>query len=224
MTRHVRIDPQCPSASVLDAAAAVLQCGGGVAYLTDTVYGLAVDARMPHAIAGLFALKGRSSDKAIPLIIGAPEQLWDVAAALPRHAGPLMAAFWPGPLTLLLRPHPNLPAPLLGNTERIGVRWPASPLSQGLALRIGGAITASSANRSGAAAAQSAAEVQAQLAPDVQLILDSGTARNSQVSTVLDITAEPPRMVRAGRISQQAIESVLGCKIAASHTEKGRKS
>ncbi len=221
MTRCVRIDPQCPASGVLDDAASVLRRGGIVAYLTDTVYGLAVDARLPQAIASLYALKGRSSDKAIPLIIGAPEQFPDVAVALPRCAESLMAAFWPGPLTLLVSPHCNLPATLLGNTGRVGVRWPDSPLSQGLALRVGGAITASSANRSGAAAALSAAEVEAQLAPDVDLIIDAGCANEPQVSTVLDITVEPPRMIRAGKIPQAAIESVLGCGIAKNRTEKG---
>ena len=221
MTRCAAIDPQRPSAALLDAAASVLQRGGIVAYLTDTVYGLAVAARLPHAIGRLYALKGRPTDKAIPLIIGAPEHLSEVAVALPWRAESLMAAFWPGPLTLLLSPHPKLPAALLGNTGRIGVRWPDSPLSQGLALRVGGAITASSANRSGAAAALSAAEVEAQLAPDVDLVLDAGSANASQVSTVLDITVDPPRMIRAGKIQQGAIEAVLGCEIAKNRTEKG---
>lgn len=223
MTRCARIDPQCPSGVLLDDAASVLQRGGIVAYLTDTVYGLAAAARLPHAIDRLYALKGRSTDKAIPLIIGAPEQLSEVAVGLPRRAESLIAAFWPGPLTLLLSPHPRLPTALLGNTGRIGVRWPDSPLSQGLALRVGGAITASSANRSGAAAALSAAEVEAQLAPDVDLVLDAGSANAPQVSTVLDITVEPPRMIRAGKIQQDAIEAVLGCEIAKNRTEKGRK-
>ena len=223
MTRCIQVDPRCPDSEALDDAASVLRRGGIVAYLTDTVYGLAVDARLPQAIASLYALKGRSSDKAMPLIVGAPEQLSDVAVALPQYAEPLMAAFWPGPLTLLLSPHPNLPDALLGNTERIGVRWPDSPLSQGLALRVGGALTASSANRSGAAAALSAAEVEAQLAPDVDMIIDAGRANEPQVSTVLDITVEPPRMIRAGKIPQAAIESVLGCRVAKNRTEKGGK-
>ena len=193
MTRCIAVDPQCPAAAALDDAAAVLRAGGIVAYLTDTVYGLAVDARQQHAIAGVFALKGRSPDKAVPLIIGGPEHLSGVAVELPRPAQPLMSAFWPGPLTLLFRPQPDLPASLLGDSERIGVRWPDSALSQGLALRVGGAITASSANRSGAPAALNAAEVAAQLAPRLDLILDGGAAGNPQVSTVLDVTARNRR-------------------------------
>ena len=223
MTRCIAVDPQCPSEAALDDAAAVLRAGGIVAYLTDTVYGLAVDARQRRAVAGLFALKGRSPDKAVPLIIGGPQQLADVAVDLPRHAQPLMSAFWPGPLTLLLRPQPDLPASLLGASDRIGVRWPDSALSQGLALRLGGAVTASSANRSGAPAALNAGEAAAQLAPGLDLILDAGAARDPQVSTVLDVTTEPPRLIRAGRIPQAAIESVLGCGILSGHMESQRK-
>lgn len=214
MTRCIAVDPQRPSPAALEDAASVLRNGGVVAYLTDTVYGLAVDARQRQAIAGLFALKGRSPDKAVPLIIGAMEQLADIAADVPPRAQPLMSAFWPGPLTLLFRPQPDLPASLLGSSERIGVRWPDSALSQGLASRLGGAITASSANRSGACAALNAAEAAAQLAPRLDLILDSGAARDPQVSTVLDVTSEPPKLIREGRVSQGAIESVLGCGIA----------
>ena len=223
MTRCISVDPQCPSEAALDDAAAVLRAGGIVAYLTDTVYGLAVDARQRQAVAGLFALKGRSPDKAVPLIIGGPQQLADVAVDLPRHAQPLMSAFWPGPLTLLLRPQPDLPAPLLGAGDRIGVRWPDSALSQGLALRLGGAITASSANRSGAPAALNAAEAAAQLAPRLDLVLDAGAARDPQVSTVLDVTAEPPRLIRAGRVPQAAIESVLGYGMVSGRMESHRK-
>ena len=223
MTRCVGVDPQHPSPVALDDAASVLRQGGIVAYLTDTVYGLAVDARQPQAIAGLFALKGRSPDKAIPLIIGGPEQLSDVAVDVPRHAETLISAFWPGPLTLLFCPQANLPATLLGNSKRIGVRWPDSALSQGLALRVGGAITASSANRSGVGAALNAADVAAQLAPRLNLVLDSGNASDPQVSTVLDVTTEPPRMIREGRVSRAAIESVLDCRIALDCAERGRK-
>ena len=221
MTRCVSVDSHSPSTEALDEAAAVLHQCGIVAYLTDTVYGLAVDARQQQAIAGLFALKGRSPEKAIPLIIGEREHLSDVAVDIPRHAERLMSAFWPGPLTLLFCPHPSLPASLLGDSGRIGVRLPNSALSQGLASRVGGAITASSANRSGAGGAGNATEVQAQLAPRLDLILDSGTAHNPLVSTVLDVTTEPPRIIREGRVSQAAIESVLDGRIESGRVEKG---
>ena len=101
MTRCIAVDPQRPSPAALEDAASVLRNGGVVAYLTDTVYGLAVDARQRQAIAGLFALKGRSPDKAVPLIIGAMEQLANIAADVPPRAQPA-----PSP-----PPAPTAPAP-----------------------------------------------------------------------------------------------------------------
>ena len=209
-----------PASGVLDDAASILRRGGIVAYLTDTVYGLAVNARLPQAIAGLYALKGRSSDKAIPLIIGAPEQLSGVAVAGRdalkrswRHSGP---------------------ARLRCCCRRIRTcrpRCSATPDASACAGRLAAQPRSRAARRQchhrfqrqslGAAAALSAAEVEAQLAPDVDLILDAGRANEPQVSTILDITVEPPRMIRAGKIPQEAIESVLGCGITKNRTEKG---
>src|SRR5574341_165067 len=140
MTRLLAVDPEHPAAVVLDEAVAVLRYGGVVAYLTDTVYGLAVDALRPEAIARLYEVKGRPDSKALPVIIGALEQLPLVVATVPATAARLMAVFWPGPLTLLLPPHERIPPALLGESDRIGVRWPASTLSQQLALGLGGAI------------------------------------------------------------------------------------
>ena len=213
MTRLLAVDPEQPAAAVCAAAVAVLQRGGVVAYPTDTVYGLAVDALRPEAIARLYAVKGRPESKALPVIIGALKQLDLVVATVPATAARLMAAFWPGPLTLLLPPHRRIPAALLGESDRIGVRWPASTISQQLALGLGGAITASSANRSGVPAALTAAEVMTQLAPAVDLVLDAGAVTSPVVSTILDVTVEPPCLYRPGKIAQQAIEAVLGYRI-----------
>jgi L-threonylcarbamoyladenylate synthase len=198
---------------VLAEALTVLRRGGVVAYPTDTVYGLAVDARRPDAIARLYDAKGRPESKALPVIIGALPQLAAVVTAVPALAERLIAAFWPGPLTLLLPPHPHVPSALLGDSDRIGVRWPASVISQQLAVGLGGAITASSANRSGVPAALTAAEIIAQLAPAVDLVLDAGVMANPVVSTILDVTVEPPCVYRPGKIAQHALEVVLGSRV-----------
>jgi len=214
MARRLAVDPQDPAPAVLAEALAVLQRGGVVAYLTDTVYGLAVDAMRPDAIARLYTVKGRPESKALPVIIGALPQLAAVVATVPALAERLMAAFWPGPLTLLLQPHPHVPAALLGDSDCIGVRWPASTLSQQLAVGLGGAITASSANRSGAPAALNAADVIAQLDAGVDLVLDAGAVTSPVVSTILDVTVEPPCVYRPGKIAQHALEAVLGYRVA----------
>ena len=208
-SRCLVVAPEMPDVAVLQEAAQVLRQGGVVAYPTDTVYGLAVDAMNVAAIERLYEVKQRPEVKAIPLIIGALEQLTDIAAVVPPQADRLIKAFWPGPLTLLFEPQTTLPTQLLGDSDRIGVRWPSAPISQQLAMVLGGAITATSANPSGAAAALTAQDVVEQLGLAVDLILDGGTATSPVVSTVLDVTARPPRQLRAGKLSQTAIEAVL---------------
>ncbi len=213
MSRCLSVTPETMP-EVLREAVAVLRDGGVVAYPTDTVYGLAVDAFNTEAISRLYTVKQRPDAKALPLIIGDVRQLADVAAAISPQAEQLMAAFWPGPLTLLFEPHAALPVMLRGESPRIGVRLPSAILSRQLARELGGALTATSANRSGAPVALTAAEALEQLAPSVDLVLDGGRAESSQVSTVLDVVATPPQVLRGGKISSQAIEAVLGTRLA----------
>jgi len=213
MSRCLTVDPHCPDPTVLQEAIAILQQGGVVAYPTDTVYGLAVDTMNPQAIACLYTVKQRPIAKALPVIIGSLEHLALVVTRLSPSAERLIAAFWPGPLTLLMTPPPHIPSLLLGDSRCIGVRWPHSILSQQLACGLGRAITATSANLAGAPVACTAAEVAAQLMPRVDLILDGGPTPSSEVSTVLDVTVEPPCLHRAGKICSEALESVLGGKI-----------
>lgn len=214
MTRCLSVDPQTPDPAVVAEAVAVLQRGGVVAYPTDTVYGLAVDALRPEAIARLYAVKGRPESKALPVIIGALAHLTTLVRDVPPAAQTLIQAFWPGPLTLLLWPQAHVPAVLLGDSDRIGVRWPASPLSQALGLGLGRAITASSANRSGEPAALCGDDVLAQLAPAVDVVLDAGPVLSPEVSTILDVTVQPPCLYRPGKIARAALEAVLGYRVA----------
>lgn len=214
MTRRLTIEHAAPDPAVLAEAIAVLRQGGVVAYPTDTVYGLAVDALRPEAITRLYAVKGRPESKALPVIIGALAQLETLVRDVSPQAQALIAAFWPGPLTLLLWPQAHVPPVLLGASDRIGVRWPASPISQALAAGLGRAITASSANRSGEPVALSGAEAMAQLAPAVDLVLDAGTVTSPEVSTILDVTVQPPCLYRPGKIALPALEGVLGCQVA----------
>ena len=213
MTRRLPVDPHRPDHAVLRQAVDVLRRGGVVAYPTDTVYGLAVDALHPEAIARLYRVKQRLADKALPVMIGNLEQLSALVAARSATAEKLMTAFWPGPITFLMVPHAQVPAALLGSSPRIGIRWPQAVLSQQLALGLGRAMTATSANRSGFPVALSAADVMRQLAPRLDLVLDGGPVQSSEVSTVLDVVAQPPRLVRAGKIPAQTIAAVLGYPI-----------
>jgi L-threonylcarbamoyladenylate synthase len=133
MVRCLKVDSSHPDAAVLQEALAVLRQGGVVAYPTDTVYGLAVDAMRPQAVARLYDVKRRSPEKAIPLIVGGLDQLSQLIAPPSCAAKRMMAVFWPGPLTLLIPAHEQAPQHLLGDGRRIGVRWPQMALSQQLA-------------------------------------------------------------------------------------------
>jgi L-threonylcarbamoyladenylate synthase len=210
MPRRLKVDPYHAAPIVLQEALAILRRGGVVAYPTDTVYGLAVDALNPDAVARLYSVKRRPREKAVPLIISGLEQLSQLVAPLSCAAKRMMAVFWPGPLTLLMSAHEQAPQHLLSEGRRIGVRWPQVGLSQQLALGLGGAVTATSANLSGCPVALSASEVVAQLDSTIDLVLDGGVVQSSEVSTILDVDAHPPRLIRAGRLSVQEIEAELG--------------
>ena len=211
--RRLAVDAASPARDAMADAARVLRAGGVVAYPTDTVYGLAVDVQNEAAIARLYAVKQRPIEKALPVIIGALSQLDQVSLPPPPSADALMAAFWPGPLTLLLEPRAGLSARLRGQSDRIGVRWPLAPISQQLALALGRAVTATSANLSGAPVALSADEVVVQLGATVDLVLDGGAATDPEVSTILDVTVTPPRLLRPGRVARASVEAVLGCAV-----------
>ena len=146
MLRRLKVDPYHAAPIVLQEALAILRRGGVVAYPTDTVYGLAVDALNPDAVARLYSVKRRPREKAVPLIISGLEQLSQLVAPLSCAAKRMVAVFWPGPLTLLMPAHEQAPQHLLSEGRRIGVRWPQVGLSQQLALGLGGAVTATSAN------------------------------------------------------------------------------
>jgi L-threonylcarbamoyladenylate synthase len=210
MARCLRVDASRPDVAVIEETVTVLRHGGVVAYPTDTVYGLAVDALNPEAVRRLYDVKRRSMTKAVSVIIGSPEQLSDLVLPPSPTAERLMAAFWPGPLTLVMVPYTHVPASLLGDTGRLGVRLPRLGLCQRLAQGLGRAITATSANRSGASVALSASEVMAQLDSTIDLVLDGGAVQSPEVSTVVDVAAEPPHLYRVGKIVPADIEAVLG--------------
>jgi L-threonylcarbamoyladenylate synthase len=214
MMHRLAVDLHCPDAATVRTAVTVLRRGGVLAYPTDTVYGLAVDAMNPAAIARLYEVKQRPAAKALPVIIGALEQLSQLVVTPSETAQQLIAAFWPGPLTLLMRPQVHVLSILRGGSERLGVRWPQAELCQQLALGLGGAITATSANLSGRPAALTACDVEEQFAGTIDLILDGGTMPSPEVSTVLDVAVEPARLQRAGKITAATLATVLGYPLA----------
>lgn len=190
-------------------AVACIRHGGLIAYPTETVYGLGVDPFNATALTRLFESKGRSADKAIIVIIRNTEDLSLLTPEIPPIASPLMQAFWPGPLTLIFKAHPHLPAELLGGRNTIAVRHSSAPIAQALAGALGGPITSTSANVSGQPPAQTAQEVKAQLGDCLDIILDGGPSPQTQPSTVLNLTTEKPTILREGVITRAELQSYL---------------
>jgi L-threonylcarbamoyladenylate synthase len=185
----------------------VTQRGGVVAIPTETYYGLGVNPFDRNAVNRLVAVKGREEGKPFLILIGSSEQLSSVAQEVSPAASVLIEAFWPGPLTILFPACPSLPTNVTAGTGMVGVRLSSCrPLCE-LLQRIG-PLTGTSANRTGAAPAQTAKAVQETLDDEVELIVDAGPTPGGLPSTVVEVQ-ESLRMIREGAIKCTAIEAML---------------
>jgi L-threonylcarbamoyladenylate synthase len=179
-----------------------------VAFPTDTVYGVGALVGNPQAIEQLFVVKGRQAAKAIPVLLGGPEDLNRVAERIGYMALRLAESFWPGPLTLVVSRHPSLPENLSPEAApgppTVGVRMPDHPVALAL-LQAAGPMAVTSANLSGGANTTTAFEVTGQLGGRIPLILDGGTTPGGSPSTVVDCTGPEPVVLRPGPVSLQEI-------------------
>lgn len=191
-------------------AADVLRAGGLVGLPTETVYGLAADALNPDAVRGIFAAKGRPADH--PLIVHLPsaEHLPQWASAIPKDAIALAKAFWPGPLTLILRRTADVPDEVTGGQDTVGLRVPGHPVALALLQAFNSGIAAPSANRFGRISPTTAQHVVEELGDKVAVVLDGGACEVGIESTILDLSRDSPVLLRPGAISADAIAAVIG--------------
>lgn len=193
---------------IVGQAVDVLRRGGIVAYPTDTLYGLAVDPRDETAVARLFTAKGREESMAIPLIASSTEQVLDAAALTPAELA-LARRFWPGPLTIVTAAKTSLVRSVLGGGSTVAIRVPSHPVARAIAAAFGFCITATSANRSGESAASHADGISDALAAHIDLLLDAGAVTGGLPSTIVEIAATGPRLVRAGAVPwERVLESL----------------
>ena len=201
MTRTLLVDARRPEPGPLAEAAAVLADGGLVAFPTESFYGLGARALSADAVARVFDVKGRPADKPLLVLIDSPARAEALCAAIPDGARQLMARHWPGALTLVLAAAPGLPPALTAGTGTIGLRVPGHPVALGLVRAAGAAVTAPSANPSGAPPPTSADAVREYFADRIDLVLDGGPTEGGTGSTVADCTVWPPRVLRRGPIA-----------------------
>ena len=191
----------------LSLAAGWLRQGRLVVFPTDTVYGVGVDAFNAVAIEQLYRVKERPLSKGIPILLADLVDLDEVAYDVPASARRYIERFWPGPLTLIVPRHPDLPA-IISPNQGIAVRMPDCDVARALIREAGGAVAATSANRSGHAPAQAGRMALAELDGLVTAVLDNGPAPGGVSSTIVDCTGAAPRLLRAGPITAAALSQV----------------
>ena len=192
----------------LAQALAILQNGGLVAFPTDTVYGVGASAFNDEAVRSIYTAKDRPVEKAIPVLIGNPAELERVTQEVPDMAARLAARFWPGPLTLVVHKHPDLPESV-SVSSTVGVRVPDHGVAREL-LSAAGPMAVTSANLSGQPSPSTVKEVFAQLGGRIALIIDGGRTPGGVPSTVVDCVEAEPRILREGPISKDEIQTFLG--------------
>ena len=201
----IRVDPSAPDAAAIQQAAAILLGGGLVAFPTETVYGLGANALDAAAVQRIFVAKGRPASDPLIVHIAALDQLDSVAEEVSVLAHSLAQAFWPGPLTLVLKRRPAIPASVSAGRDTVAVRIPDHAVPLALARAAGVPIAAPSANMFTRPSPTIAAHVLEDLDGRIDLLLDGGPTPIGLESTVLDLTGAQPALLRPGGVSMEAL-------------------
>ena len=196
-------------ACTINEAVSALRDGDVVAIPTETVYGLGADASNPTAVKKIFALKGRPADHPLIVHLYDAEQLPRWAEVIPPAARQLSAAFWPGPLTMILKKTAAVPLEVTGGLETVGLRVPSHPVARELLKQFGGGVAAPSANRFGRVSPTTAAHVREEFGEELPLILDGGACEVGVESTIVDLSGDSPAILRHGGITQEELEATL---------------
>jgi L-threonylcarbamoyladenylate synthase len=206
----LKVDAQQPDIEKIRAAADIIRKGGLVAFPTETVYGLGADALNPKAVLALFEAKKRPIDNPPIVHVENVGDVYRLAEQVPPKADKLMRTFWPGPLTLVFKHSRIVPDVTVADLDTIAVRMPQHPVALALIRESRCPIAAPSANLAGKPSPTSAKHVFDDLNGRIDAILDAGPTRIGVESTVLDLSVEPPQVLRPGGTPFEALKRVLG--------------
>jgi L-threonylcarbamoyladenylate synthase len=209
-TEILPVNPDAPAAEAITRAAEVLRRGGLVAFPTETVYGLGAAALDPAAVARIFEAKGRPATNPLIVHVTGAEEARALTAAWPEAAARLATRFWPGPLTLVLPRNARVPDLVTAGGLTVAIRVPAHPVALALLRATALSVAAPSANRSTGLSPTRAEHVLRGLGGRIDLILDGGPTAGGLESTVLDMTTDPPRLLRPGLVTPAEIEAEIG--------------
>jgi L-threonylcarbamoyladenylate synthase len=193
----------------IESAITALRRGEAIVYPTETFYAIGVDALIPRALELLFAIKGREAGKPVALIASDAEMAFSVAREASPAARVLAAAFWPGPLTLVLPARAAIASALIGDNGGVGVRVSSHPVARALAAWLGRPITATSANRAGEQPAVELQEARLAVGSKVKVFLDGGRLAGGAPSTVVAVEQDAMRVIRPGAVSEAQIAAAL---------------
>lgn len=182
-----------------------VQHGGVVAFPTDTVFGIGASLRFPEALDRIYAIKGRDTDKSLPVLLSSIDRISLVAEMPSPPIRALLREFWPGGLTVVLAARPGLPPQVVAPDGTVGVRVPDHSVALTLCERAGGALATTSANRSGEAPACSAGDIANQIDKGIDIVLDGGFAPCGEASTVIRVDDATITVIRAGSIAPERI-------------------
>lgn len=209
-TLLLKVNPKKPEIEKIQIAARIIKKGGLVAFPTETVYGLGADALNPNAVKKIFTAKQRPPDNPMIVHVANKEDVYELACKVPATAEKLMSRLWPGPLTLILRRSKSVPDITVVGLDTIAIRMPKNEVALALIKESGTPIAAPSANLAGRPSPTEAEHVINDLAGRIDAILDAGPTRIGVESTVVDMTASPPLVLRPGGTSHEKLKSILG--------------
>lgn len=209
-TEIIKLDRDNIDLDKVRHAAEVLKGGGLVAFPTETVYGLGANALDRTAVRKIFEAKGRPSDNPLIVHISDKHEVSRLVRDLPPDASRLMDMFWPGPLTLVVQKSCVVPREVTGGLDTVAIRMPSHPVALALIKESGLPVVAPSSNASGRPSPTEAKHVIEDLSGKIDVIIDAGSSAIGLESTVLDITADPPVILRPGGITPVQLEEVLG--------------
>ena len=209
MPKILKVDADNSEERILTKAVEILANGGIIAYPTETFYGLGADATNEKAIEKIFTVKGRNFKNPVSLIIGQADDIYPLVQDVPQTAQRLMDAFWPGALTIVFLAANNVSQLLTAGSGKIGLRVSSHPLALKIVQKLKKPLTATSANLSGAPECTRASEVAEQIGDIIDAIVDLGNTPGMKGSTIIDVTCDPPVILREGLISSKTIENCI---------------
>ena len=224
MTQVIRLDPERPRLDAIEQAASIIRDGGLVAFPTETVYGLGADAMNERAVQKIFDAKGRPADNPLIVHVSDREMLDHVAIDVNEKGQRLIERFWPGPLTLVLNRNSKVAPSVSAGLPTVAARMPANRIALELLRAARTPIAAPSANASGRPSPTLAEHVVEDLEGRIGMILDGGPTKIGIESTVLDVTAEPPVILRPGWITAEDLTEVIGQVVSEPSSDELRRS